>query len=270
MASQLRTRSPNAPGANEVTSLPEDTGRAAAAVAALIRDFSAALPPAHRVWPGSQAAKVLLIEVARWREALPAAAWLLDAEESARVVRKRFAPDRERLTLAYAIHRLWLGASLQCDPAMVPLTRDARGAPQVAGTSLHTSLSHSDDAIAIALSAVGPIGVDVEPIGRAQGMAELAERIAHPRELQALAGLDGPARDAALLRLWVRKEALLKAVGVGLAWEMTGFEAPTGMPVKFTQNVGIVFYVNDMDEFYDWSAAVATAPGVVPEWGWLR
>lgn len=250
--------------------MSEETGSAAAAVAALIRKFSAALPPAHRVRPGSQAAKVLLIEIAVWHEALPAAAWLLDAEESARVARKRFAHDRERLTLAYAVHRLWLGASLQCDPVMVPLTRDARGAPQVAGTSLHTSLSHSDDAIAIALSAVGPIGVDVEPIGRAQGMAELAERIAHPRELQALASLDGPARDAALLRLWVRKEALLKAAGVGLAWEMTGFEAPTGMPVKFMQDVNISLYVNDINEFDDWSVAVATAPCVVPEWGWLR
>lgn len=253
-----------------MTSLPEHTDSAAAAVAALIGDFSAALPPAHRVPPGSQAAKVLLVGIALWRDALPAATWLLDAEESARVARKRFAHDRERLTLAYAMHRLWLSASLQCDPAKVPLTRDARGAPQVAGTSLHTSLSHGDDAIAIALSAVGPIGVDVEPVGRAQGMAELAERIAHPRELQALASLDGPARDAALLRLWVRKEALLKAVGVGLAWEMPGFEASTGMPVKFLQDVNISLYVNDIDEFDDWNIAVAAAPGVVPEWDWLR
>ncbi|PKM08455.1 MAG: hypothetical protein CVV14_04150 [Gammaproteobacteria bacterium HGW-Gammaproteobacteria-4] len=215
-------------------------------------------------------ARVLLIEVARWRAALPAAASLLDAEESARVARKRFVRDREMLTLAYAVHRLWLAACLRCEPAAVPLIRDERGCPQVPGTPLHTSLSHSGSAIAIALSVAGVIGVDIEPASRAHGMLDLAERICHPAELQVLAALPHQTRESALLRLWVRKEAWLKAVGVGLAWDMSAFEAPADAPVVFTNNIKYDLQITDIKEVYGWCVSLAMAPDVALEWSWLE
>ena len=50
-------------------------------------------------------------------------------------------------------------------------------------------------------------------------------------ELAALANLSDDARGRALLDLWVRKEALLKAAGIGLECEMETFPAPTGVPL---------------------------------------
>src|SRR3546814_17976844 len=41
-----------------------------------------------------------------------------------------------------------------------------------------------------------------------------------------MAALSGAERERELLSLWVRKEALLKAAGIGLAVEMDRFEAP--------------------------------------------
>lgn len=35
----------------------------------------------------------------------------------------------------------------------------------------------------------------------------------------------------ALLRLWVRKDALLKAAGIGLSWGLPSFVAPTDQPL---------------------------------------
>src|SRR3546814_6922343 len=111
---------------------------------------------------------------------------------------------------------------------------DGNGCPQVPGTGLNTSLSHSGTAVAIALTGAGAIGVDIEPASRARGLLDLASRICHPIELTALSAMPEPAREAALLRLWVRKEALLKALGVGLRWEMSGFEARDDRPINVT------------------------------------
>jgi len=237
---------------------------------AMIDALSRALPLAYCVRHASQNAQMLLVEVACWRAALPAVALLLDAKESARVARKRFAADREVLTLAYAVHRLWLAARLQCAPDAVPLLRDQNGCPQVPGTPFHTSLSHCDGAIAIALSTAGAIGVDIEPASRAQGLLELADRICHPAELQALLALPDHAREAALLRLWVRKEACLKALGVGLAWEMSAFQAPVDAPTCLINEIDHNVQITEIDTISPWRVAVAAAPNATLEWAWLE
>lgn len=212
---------------------------------------------------------MLLVDAHQWRDMLSCAAQVLDRAEAARVARKRFERDRDLLTLAYATHRLWLAHSLDCDPAAVPLTRDARGAPQLPGTHLSTSLSHCGGAIAIALGAAGAVGVDIEPLARAAGMSELAKHICHPNEWRALARAPAHERDRALLRLWVRKEALLKAAGVGLRWDMAGFEAPCGAPIAFACGVDNDLHVIDIKNECQFIAALATAPEADVDWAWL-
>lgn len=236
---------------------------------ALARSVVDALPRGYRAPLVTGDVRVLLVDAEPWQAAVPAARQWLDPAETARVARKRFAHDRDLLTLAYALHRLWLAHSLGCDPAAVPLIRDARGAPQLPGTGLQTSLSHADGAIAIAISVAAVVGIDIEPSLRASGMAELAGHICHPNELRALTGVAAADRDRALLRLWVRKEALLKAVGVGLHWDMASFEAPERSPILFADKTGNDLHVIDIQDTHGFVAAVATAPDRVPECGWL-
>src|SRR5690606_17107098 len=124
---------------------------------------------------------------------------------------RRRPVDRDLATLAYAFHRLLLSAVLECAPADVPLGRDGRGGPVVAGVPVLTSLSHAEGLVAIAASRTGPVGIDIEPASRTADMVEIAGRVCHPRELAALEALPRPERERELLSLWVRKEALLKA-----------------------------------------------------------
>lgn len=166
----------------------------------------------------------LWLDVADWSPWRRRATALLDAAERARVERMRRPADREMLTIAYAAHRLLLASCLGRAPEAVPLTRDARGCPRVPGTAWHTSLSHADGAVAIAASRMGPVGIDLEARARAGLVPELAERICSPAELRHYAAM-GP---EALLALWVRKEAVLKACGWGLGVEMSGIEVPDG------------------------------------------
>lgn len=72
----------------------------------------------------------------------------------------------------------------------------------------HVSLSRTDGLVLIAVTAAGPVGVDVERIDAAV-FAGLDDVALHPAE---------QAPDAvARARTWVRKESLLKAAGLGLA-----------------------------------------------------
>ena len=76
-------------------------------------------------------------------------------------------------------------------------------------TGLHLSLSRTTGIVAAAACRNHPVGVDVERVGstRFEAFAEVA---LHPAES------DGPPQHRA--RMWTRKEALLKAVGLGIAW----------------------------------------------------
>ena len=186
-------------------------------------------------WPAGRVAAasprwgvVAFAAYADWRPWLDEAALMLDVAEAARAGRQRFTVHRNALVLAYALHRLVLGALLDCPPQSVPLRRDARGKPCLASGALVTSLSHADDCVAIAVGNTGCIGIDIEPVSRSAAMPEIADRIAHSSERAQLALFPEAWRRRELLALWVRKEALLKAAGIGLAREMCSFAAPPG------------------------------------------
>lgn len=235
--------------------------------------FNDAMPTLQ--WPEAahDGALVALVACADWMPWRQEAASLLDAAELARIDRKRRAIDRDLTTFAYACHRLLLAAVLDQPPQSVSLQRDAQGCPRLAGDAAWTSLSHSDGLIALAVSLRGPIGVDIEPLARAAEMVEIACSVAHPREMAALSMLSESQRAAGLLALWVRKEALLKAAGIGLAQPMASFEGPPGTPLPLPGGVdGQARRMRiDMLEGHGlWAAAVAVGETDPVASAWLR
>jgi phosphopantetheinyl transferase/acyl carrier protein len=112
---------------------------------------------------------------------------------------------------------------LRLSPAEVEIVPDADGRPVAGGAWTRDvpapilSLSHAGG-VAVAVvgdgTAAAGVGVDVEQAGR---LGEDADRVAFTAGEQALlAALDEEGREAWRLRLWCAKEAVAKAVGLGL------------------------------------------------------
>ena len=111
-----------------------------------------------------------------------------------------------------------LGAYLGRALATTQIVRGARGKPRLVDGALEFNLAHSGGDLLLGLSRDTPLGVDLELPGRHRPVEQLAARYFDPREAQALAAMpDDAARQAAFLRLWTLKEAVLKVDGGGIA-----------------------------------------------------
>lgn len=184
-------------------------------------DFADVLP-----WDGRVAAAprvVAVTDLQVWHDHVWSLQSLVAPALRMRAERLRDPRERARRLLAYALHRLVVAKALGRDGARVEIGRMASGMPMIAGLpNVATSLSHAGDFVAFAISRdAGMIGVDIETPERAPLLDGLAGSVLHPQE------------DAggALIDAWVRKEAVLKAIGSGLSIDMNAFRSDQGAAV---------------------------------------
>jgi 4'-phosphopantetheinyl transferase len=166
--------------------------------------------------PSSSEACVVVFDSAPWSRFSEEAYAALDQRERERAIRFRHARDRDTYVLAHAMWRHVLGLLLGVEAARVPLSNARSGQPILAGTGYATSLSHSGTQIAIAMTDAATIGVDIELSPPRAALRELADVLCSTQEAAYLALLPPAEREPWLLALWTRKEALLKAFGIGL------------------------------------------------------
>jgi 4'-phosphopantetheinyl transferase len=117
--------------------------------------------------------------------------------------------------------------------ATPPILRGEHGKPFVAETGFpHFNLSHSGCCVVFAFAWDHEIGVDVEMISRRHSSIELARRFYAAEEAAALDALAEGEREAAFMRLWTCKEAVLKALGQGLSFGLhrVRFDIHAGSP----------------------------------------
>ena len=178
--------------------------------------------------PAAGEVRVLLFDAQPFFAHAASARRLLDAAETVRAAQFRFEHDRLVYIFAHAIWRVLLAACLKVGIDDLPLVTAPSGQPLLPGTGMSTSLSHSGNWVAIAICSAESVGIDIETAPPRTRLSELTQTICTPLEELQLMTLSEAAREMALLALWTRKEALLKAFGVGLALAMTTLQAGVG------------------------------------------
>jgi len=155
----------------------------------------------------------------------PGAAVTLSAEENARA--NNFVLDRNRryFVAAHAALRQILANHTQGHPASLLFSAGSFGKPLlVRPGGVQFNLSHNQSTALVAIGTLFPLGVDIELVRPLRDALTLAEEHFTAAEYDALKSLSGTSRDQAFLTCWTRKEACLKAFGLGLHLPTDSFE----------------------------------------------
>jgi 4'-phosphopantetheinyl transferase len=168
----------------------------------------------------------------------------LSADEVGRARRFVFEHDRHRFIAAHAALRQLLGQHSGQAGERLRFVAGRFGKPALvsAPDGLHFNLSHSQGTGLVALSTRDEPGVDIEVVRPMNDALALAEAYFSPAEQAALAACPETQRDRAFFVCWTRKEACLKAVGIGLDLALDGFEVgiePVAQTVVMTTPDGV-------------------------------
>jgi 4'-phosphopantetheinyl transferase len=152
--------------------------------------------------------------------AIAAAVAVLSDEERAQYRRFHFARDARDYAAAHALLRVTLSRYGDRAPERWRFDTNANGKPflvEEGGFRASFSLSHTHGMVACAVTRDADVGVDVECVDRDMDTAGIAARFFAPAEAAHLMQLDPVGRRNQFFDLWTLKEALAKALGVGMA-----------------------------------------------------
>jgi 4'-phosphopantetheinyl transferase len=157
----------------------------------------------------------------------------LSALEHERMARFALRRDAERYFASRHALRQVLAVMLDCSPQDVVIETDEFGKPQlVHGTALHFNLSHSEHECLIGVSRHSTIGVDIEAPRAVLDADALARLHFTDDEYAEWSRAADDLRDRTFLACWTRKEACVKAVGVGLSAKPASIEAGCATEIR--------------------------------------
>ena len=154
----------------------------------------------------------------------------LSEDERQRASRFHFDTDRDRYVAAHASLRGVLSRYLQCEPRELKFSTNEYGKPFLSGHEIEFNLSHSGSLALIAVARGRKVGVDVEQIRADIEVESLAQRNFSPREVSELMALKDEQRVIGFFNCWTRKEAYIKAQGLGLSLPLDSFDVSLGEP----------------------------------------
>jgi 4'-phosphopantetheinyl transferase len=143
---------------------------------------------------------------------------ILDVAEQANALKIKNDLLRNRYIAAHGRLRKILADSLNESPEKINIKKAEYGKPYLVDTpELVFNLSHSANAIVIALGYNCRLGVDIESCKPRTSMAALVDKCFAEEEITYWNNLPEAQKTPEFYRYWTRKEAFVKATGRGIA-----------------------------------------------------
>ncbi|NOQ77432.1 MAG: 4'-phosphopantetheinyl transferase superfamily protein [Methylococcaceae bacterium] len=110
-----------------------------------------------------------------------------------------------------------LGSYLNIKPQKISIKVAEYGKPFIEEKEVFFNLSHTANKFVLAVSNTGEIGIDLEQYKKRKNLLGLVKKCFSELEQDYWMGLSESQKTMLFYRLWVRKEAFVKAVGRGIA-----------------------------------------------------
>ena len=165
-----------------------------------------------------------------------------DAEEQ-RAARRVTDEGAQRWRAGRGLMRLVASKYLGCEPLEVPIVPSRcvicgkpHGKPVLGTSPVHINLSHTGNTVMIGIAS-SAVGVDIEPEPSGRDWLKLSRRFYSPAEAEWVREAGTREAGRRFLRLWVRKEAILKATGEGLPGGLETVPVLGAAPLTMTRAV---------------------------------
>lgn len=155
----------------------------------------------------------------------------LTDDETKRADRFHFERDRNRFIAARATLRNVLSRYVDANESDIRFECNQFGKPALADETSHDirfNVTHSSHLMLIAITHGRDVGIDVERIDDDRSDPEIARRFFSPNEYTTLMNLPAEQQTEAFFDCWTRKEAFVKAHGLGLSMPLDQFDVSFG------------------------------------------
>jgi 4'-phosphopantetheinyl transferase len=149
---------------------------------------------------------------------------ILLPDELARARQFHFSTDARRYIVRRGKLRELLARRLDCSPRDVPLISGSFGKLSIKGSGLCFNLSHSDGVAFYVFGCDAEIGCDIEWRRPDLAREEVAEHFFSAHELRSLRAVSRDRWVEAFFNCWTRKEAFIKALGLGVSYPLQAFD----------------------------------------------
>jgi 4'-phosphopantetheinyl transferase len=193
------------------------------------------------------------VDAARLRELDGFLSW----EERERATRFRFDRDRDRYIACRGTLRELLGVRPHEN-----FICGAFGKPRLQDSEMWFNVSHSHGMAMIAVTRGREVGCDIERIDPSFANDKIPERFFSPYEVAALRALPQKDQCDAFFRCWTRKEAFIKACGMGMSLALDSFDVSLDRPALLRGAEGWSLYAVDAPEGYAAALVLEDQPGI--------
>jgi 4'-phosphopantetheinyl transferase len=162
---------------------------------------------------------------------------VIDEQERRRAAAFRFERDRRHFIVRRGRLRMILGELVGEAPARLGFVAGTHGKPALSAGAPCFSASQSGSLMMLAIATV-EVGCDIERIDPDIEWLPIADLLFAPVEREALRRM--PHRDArrAFFDCWTRKEAYVKALGLGLSYPLDAFTVSVDREARMSAEEG--------------------------------
>ena len=153
---------------------------------------------------------------------------LLSSDESERSEQFIFVKDRNRFSVRRGLLRVLLSHYTGIKPDDIQFSYGQNGKPAIPEmlnkNDIRFSLSYSKKFCLFAITRCREIGVDIEFNGGSFDYDQVINNFFTEKEISSVYCQNRKQRENAFLKLWTKKEALIKALGIGLSLPLSSFD----------------------------------------------